>query len=190
MVRTGPITRCSSSISDRLEAEVDAGVEHMCRPQAIHEVARERVLTGGRDDGVALRARREQDRSKVERRQAVHHQPPLPRGLEVARPAGLAVGVAEVHPVGDAEEAQQHGARRSAAPADDFELDHVADAGLPPAGPDERVGPAEESVHAPEDAVPALCHAGSIPAVDRRIARGAHHPAGTSTPDAQHEEHA
>ena len=76
------------------------------------------------------------------------------RGRQVACPADVAVRMADVTCVADAQQADES---RSAAPAlaaRDVEIDHVADPEAMPEAADERIDQGENSVLETEDSVP------------------------------------
>lgn len=84
-------------MAETLDPEVHTGRADVAATEAVDEVAREWVLAGRADDRFALGSVVQTDRSELDVGAVKPRQTTLTRRLEVARPLGVAVRVAQVH---------------------------------------------------------------------------------------------
>ena len=143
-----------ASLAAQLDQEVRAGCTNVAPREPVDQVAREDVLTRGRDRAVAELAvgqpggthRNGRGRTEDERRFA--------RGLEVVGPGHIAVRVAEEPVLAVLQQPEEHVSRLAAPSSSNLQLHHVAEPELAPPRPGERVEQADEGVLDREPPVP------------------------------------
>ena len=105
---------------------------HVTAAKAVHEVARKWVLTRGANGFLAFLAEWETRGGEVPLHAVVVAQHAATCGRQVARPAHVTVGMAQVQPTTGMEQAEQTSALAFAVSPRDAQLEDVADTTAPP----------------------------------------------------------
>ena len=135
--------------------------------EAVHEVARKRVLARRADHAFALVADGHDRRSELPLGTVrVVDRPPAGRD-QIARPADLTIRVTDIASAVCVEHADQPGPAARPAPPGHLEIDHVADSGPSPERAHNRIDEGENPVLELERGVPEMRHETSIGRAER-----------------------
>jgi hypothetical protein len=124
---------------------------NMAACQSIEQLARERMLRGGEDHGVAFGAGREQHWAERHWGQPPDHQDALACGIEVSRPGGRSVRMPNVRPSRDAQHAHENTTLTAGPTASHPEVNDVADPNCLPDWADQGIHPTDEPIVGAED---------------------------------------
>lgn len=130
----------------------------MTPPQPVHQVARKRMLARRTDGRFALLGADEACRPKLEFIAVRPAQHAATGGVEVARPANVSIGMAEVALAAGVEKAYQPRSDAGAVAPNDPQLEDVADAIATPYGPDQRVDHSQDAILQPKRCAPKWRH--------------------------------